>query len=34
MRNHEHVPGTIECTLRSSGFNFEEPWVLEGILAP
>jgi hypothetical protein len=25
---------TIECTLTSSGFNFEEPWVLEGFLTP
>ena len=23
---------TIECTLTSSGFNFEEPWILEGFL--
>jgi hypothetical protein len=25
---------TIECTLASSGFNFEEPWVLHGMLIP
>jgi hypothetical protein len=25
---------TIECTLTSSGFNFEEPWTLEGLLTP
>lgn len=25
---------TVECTLTSSGFNFEEPWVLEGFLTP
>jgi hypothetical protein len=24
----------IECTLASSGFNFEEPWVLVGMLVP
>ena len=24
----------IECTLTSSGFNFEEPWVLVGMLVP
>ena len=23
---------TVECTLTSSGFNFEEPWILEGLL--
>jgi hypothetical protein len=25
---------TVECTLASSGFNFEKPWVLEGFLTP
>lgn len=25
---------TVECTLTSSGFNFEEPWVLVGFLTP
>jgi hypothetical protein len=25
---------TTECTLTSSGFNFEEPWNLEGVLIP
>jgi hypothetical protein len=25
---------TVDCTLTSSGFNFEEPWVLEGFLTP
>jgi hypothetical protein len=25
---------TLECTLTSSGFNFEEPWSLEGLLTP
>ena len=25
---------TVECTLTSSGFNFEEPWVLHGMLTP
>lgn len=25
---------TIECTLTSSGFNFEQPWILEGLLTP
>jgi hypothetical protein len=24
----------VDCTLTSSGFNFEQPWVLEGFLAP
>jgi hypothetical protein len=23
---------TVECTLTSSGFNFEEPWILHGML--
>jgi len=26
--------GTVECTLTSSGFNFETPWLLEGLLVP
>jgi hypothetical protein len=25
---------TVDCTLTSSGFNVEEPWVLEGFLTP
>jgi len=25
---------TVSCTLTSSGFNFEEPWVLHGMLIP
>lgn len=25
---------TVECTLTSSGINFEEPWNLEGFLTP
>jgi hypothetical protein len=25
---------TVECTLTSSGLNFEEPWILVGQLAP
>ena len=25
---------TVECSLTSSGFNFEEPWILVGFLAP
>lgn len=25
---------TVECTLTSSGFNFEEPWILVGFLTP
>jgi hypothetical protein len=25
---------TIECTLTSSGLNFEEPWILVGLLTP
>ena len=30
-----HNPNAlIECTLTSSGFNFEEPWVLVGMLVP
>lgn len=24
----------VSCTLTSSGFNFEEPWVLTGFLTP
>lgn len=25
---------TLDCSLTSSGFNFEQPWVLTGFLAP
>lgn len=25
---------TLECTLTSSGLNFEEPWILKGSLIP
>jgi hypothetical protein len=25
---------TVECTLTSSGLNFEAPWTLEGLLVP
>lgn len=25
---------TVECALTSSGFNFEEPWILHGMLVP
>lgn len=31
---HRSPLATVECTLTSSGFNFEEPWVLEGFLTP
>ena len=30
-----HNPNAlIECTFTSAGFNFEEPWVLVGMLVP
>jgi hypothetical protein len=31
----DHNPSAVVvCTLTSSGFNFEEPWVLVGFLTP
>ena len=31
---HSNPHALIACTLTSSGFNFEEPWVLVGMLVP
>jgi hypothetical protein len=31
---NRNLHASLECTLTSSGLNFEEPWILKGFLVP